>query len=217
MSHSASHIAHIRTDYSLAALDETVTGTDPMAFFSRWFAEAHEAQISEVNAMTLATADEQGRPHARIVLLKGIEDGGFSFYTNYLSAKGRQMEDHHHVALVFFWKELERQVRIEGIARKLDAAVSDAYFRSRPHGSQLGAWSSPQSQPIAHRQILDDNYQSAANKFEGKDIPRPEHWGGYVVAPESIEFWQGRSSRMHDRIHFQLTPTGLWSRQRLAP
>lgn len=217
MSHNSVHIAHIRQDYTLAALDEGVTGNDPVAFFLKWFGEAQEAQISEVNAMTLATVDEENKPHARIVLLKGIENGGFTFFTNYNSAKGQQINAHDNAALLFFWKELERQVRIEGTIHKISGEASDTYFHSRPEGSRIGAWASPQSQPIADRQILDDNYQNYQQQFADGNIPRPPHWGGYVVIPQSIEFWQGRSSRMHDRILFTLQAQGKWEKSRLAP
>ena len=217
MSHSSSHIAHIRKDYSLAALDESTVGSDPVAFFSHWFGEALEAQISEVNAMTLATADKTGTPHARIVLLKGVENGGFTFFTNYNSHKGHHIEAQQHVALLFFWKELERQVRIEGIAHKLAAGDSDAYFNSRPMGSRIGAWASPQTQVISSRDLLDKNVTDFQKKFEGTEPTRPPHWGGYNIQPTSIEFWQGRSSRLHDRILFEKDENGIWEKCRLAP
>ena len=216
MSHNSVHIAHIRQDYTLAALDESVTGNDPVAFFLKWFGEAQEAQITEVNAMTLATVDGNNKPHARTVLLKGIENGGFTFFTNYNSAKGRQIATHDSAALLFFWKELERQVRIEGTIRKISDEASDTYFHSRPEGSRLGAWASPQSQPIAGRQVIEDNYTNYQQQFSDGNIPRPPHWGGYVVVPQCIEFWQGRSSRMHDRIMFTLEGDS-WVKSRLAP
>lgn len=210
-------IADIRQDYQLAALDETIVGDDPVNFFTRWFAEAQQAEISEVNAMTLATVNAENKPNARIVLLKGLDDGNFEFFTNYNSTKGTDLENNPYVCLVFFWKELERQVRIEGIARKLPAHKSDVYFHSRPEGSQLGAWASPQSSIISDRNILDENYSHYAQEFSGSQIPRPEHWGGYSVQPTTIEFWQGRSSRMHDRILFTATDGGMWKKERLAP
>ena len=217
MSHNSVHIAHIRQDYLLAALDESVAGDDPVAFFMHWFGEAQTAQISEVNAMTLATTDAEGRPHARIVLLKGIENGGFTFFTNYNSAKGAQAAANEHVALLFFWKELERQVRVEGTITRISAAASDAYFQSRPEGSRIGAWASPQSQRIAERSVIENNYKQYETQFADGNIPRPPHWGGYVVVPHSIEFWQGRASRMHDRILFKQDATGTWHKSRLAP
>ena len=201
----------------MAALDEQIAGADPILFFQKWFDEAHSAQISEVNAMTLATVDGAGRPHARIVLLKGIENNGFTFFTNYNSAKGHQIATHDQVALLFFWKELERQVRIEGTIKKLSEQESDLYFHSRPEGSQIGAWASPQSQVIPDRSILDNNYQSYTEQFAGTTVPRPPHWGGYTVIPQQVEFWQGRSSRMHDRILFSHDASGTWQKSRLAP
>lgn len=211
------HIADIRQDYILASLDEGVTGNDPLAFFGKWFGEAVSASIIEVNAMTLASVDGRGFPHARIVLLKGVEHNGFTFFTNYNSAKGEQIAANNHVSLLFFWKELERQVRIEGIARQLSATESDTYFESRPYGSKLGAWASPQSQVIADREVINENYSTYLQQFKEESIPRPPHWGGYNVQPQSIEFWQGRSSRMHDRILFTAGADGHWSKCRLAP
>ena len=210
-------IAGIRKDYKLAALDEDTAGADPLVFFSKWFAEAEAAQIKEINAMTLATSDLQMQPHARIVLLKGLDSEGFVFFTNYESAKGIEIAVNPNVALVFFWKELERQVRIEGHIEKIAEAESNAYFQSRPAGSRIGAWASPQSRKIAHRNILDLNYARYQEEFPDLDIPRPEHWGGYRVLPKHIEFWQGRSSRMHDRILFEKKETGSWTRHSLAP
>lgn len=211
------NIADIRQDYMLAALDEETAGHDPLAFFSRWFSEAEQAQITEVNAMTLATVDANMQPHARIVLLKGLDNDGFVFFTNYDSAKGLEIAANPHVALVFFWKELERQVRIEGFIEKIAEAESNAYFQSRPAGSRIGAWASPQSRRIEHRNILDLNYARYAGEFSNIEIPRPAHWGGYRVLPRHIEFWQGRSSRMHDRIVFDRSDNGSWDRGRLAP
>jgi pyridoxamine 5'-phosphate oxidase len=210
------NIADIRMDYMLAALDEETAGTDPIAFFSKWFKEAESARITEINAMTLATADAQNRPHARIVLLKGLDDRGFVFFTNYDSAKGQHIAENPNVSLLFFWKELERQVRIDGRIEKVPAEESDIYFHSRPEGSRLGAWASPQSREIPHRNILELNYAKYEAEFSGISIPRPEHWGGYIVIPERIEFWQGRSSRMHDRILFK-RHGAAWNRSRLAP
>lgn len=217
MSQHSKHIADIRQDYLLAALDEETVGDDPLLFFRSWFAEAEAAEITEINAMTLATADGQGFPHARIVLLKGLDDQGFVFFTNYDSAKGTQIAANPRAALLFFWKELERQVRIEGVIEKIDPAESDAYFHSRPLGSRIGAWSSPQSQPIAHRNVLDVNYARYQQEFSEIEVPRPPHWGGYRVVASRIEFWQGRSSRMHDRILFEKGSSGAWQRSRLAP
>ena len=216
MSDKPLNIADIRMDYMLAALDEETAGTDPIAFFSKWFKEAESARITEINAMTLATADAQNRPHARIVLLKGLDDRGFIFFTNYDSAKGQHIAENPNVSLLFFWKELERQVRIDGRIEKVPAEESDIYFHSRPEGSRLGAWASPQSREIPHRNILELNYSKYEAEFSGIKIPRPAHWGGYLVIPERIEFWQGRSSRMHDRILFKRNGSS-WHRSRLAP
>lgn len=214
MSNHGIDIAGIRKDYRLASLDETIVGDDPIAFFNKWFAEANVAEISEVNAMTLATIDKNNAPHARIVLLKGLDDG-FVFYTNYDSAKGQQLEVNTKAALVFFWKELERQVRIEGVTEKVSEKESDIYFSSRPPGSRLGTWASPQSQVILNRDILDNNYIKFQEQYKN-DIPRPPFWGGYRIVPNLIEFWQGRSNRMHDRILFTITD-GSWKKSRLAP
>lgn len=211
------NIADIRKDYILASLDERHIGDDPLSFFRKWFSEAEQSQITEINAMTLSTVDASGKPHARIVLLKGLDDQGFVFFTNYDSAKGTDIAANPNVALVFFWKELERQVRIEGIVEKVASEESDAYFNSRPPGSRLGAWASPQSKEIPGREILDTNYNKYEKEFSDIEIPRPPHWGGYRVLPGRIEFWQGRSSRMHDRILFTLQAQGKWEKSRLAP
>lgn len=216
MSISNSHIASIRKDYRLAELDEQIAGNDPIVFFKKWFLEAQEAKVSEVNAMTLATVDKLNLPHARIVLLKGLSKKGFVFFTNYTSNKGKEIEENPFVAIVFFWQELERQVRIEGKIEKVSNQESDEYFESRPDGSKLGAWSSPQSQIITDRSILENNYNIFKEKFAELPIERPPHWGGYCVVPSKIEFWQGRSNRMHDRILFTRTNDN-WSRCRLAP
>ena len=217
MSDQPNNIADIRKDYMLASLEEDSVGDEPLSFFRKWFGEAEAAQITEINAMTLATVDANHAPHARIVLLKGLDDQGFVFFTNYDSAKGVEIRSNAHAALVFFWKELERQVRIEGKIEKVSPEESDNYFHSRPAGSRLGAWASPQSQKIEHRNIIDLNYAKYEKEFSEIGIPRPAHWGGYRVIPTHIEFWQGRSSRMHDRILFTLNEAGTWIRSRLAP
>jgi pyridoxamine 5'-phosphate oxidase len=209
-------IADIRKDYILHALSETDVVSNPMNQFTKWWAEAIDSKIEEVNAMTLATATRDGKPSARIVLLKGIDKGGFEFYTNYESQKGQEMAENENVALVIFWKELERQIRIEGTVAKLSATDSDNYFLSRPMESQLGAWSSPQSSVIANRNILEENLQQTIKKFEQIDMARPPFWGGYIVSPNLIEFWQGRASRLHDRIEYKLE-NNKWVINRLAP
>lgn len=210
-------IADIRKTYAQAQLLESETASDPMRQFEKWWQEALQADILEVNAMTLATVDAAGQPDARIVLLKGMDVDGFHFYTNYESRKGQQLEAHPQAALVLFWKELERQVRIKGSIERLAEAESDAYFHSRPRESQLGAVSSPQSQVITDRAWLEARYKQVADEFSGKEIERPMHWGGYRLRPESVEFWQGRPGRMHDRIEYKKDPSGSWFRQRLAP
>ena len=201
----------------LEALDEDIAGHDPVSFFRKWFTEAEAAQITDINAMTLATVDAHVKPHARIVLLKGLDADGFVFFTNYDSAKGSEIGANPHVALVFYWKELERQVRVEGYIEKIDEAESNIYFQSRPAASKIGAWASPQSKKIANRNILDLNYAKYEEEFTNIDIPKPAHWGGYRILPSHIEFWQGRASRMHDRIVFTKNAEGNWDRSRLAP
>jgi len=209
-------ITDIRKDYSLLTLNEAEAAADAIEQFSRWWNDALRAEISEVNAMTLATATSDGKPSARIVLLKSFDKNGFVFFTNYESHKGRELEENANAALVFFWKEIERQVRIEGAVEKTTAAESDAYFFSRPEGSRIGAWSSPQSKVIADRQTLETNELLYKEKFINS-IPRPPHWGGYRVMPLRIEFWQGRSNRLHDRILYTKTNEGSWKVDRLAP
>jgi pyridoxamine 5'-phosphate oxidase len=209
-------IAAIRRDYSLRTLGENDVAKDPFLQFSKWWDEALASEIEEVNAMTLATATKTGLPSARIVLLKSFDENGFVFFTNYTSRKGSQLESNPQAALVFFWKELERQVRIEGTVEKTEAEESDTYFLSRPAGSRLGAWASPQSKVIADRRQLEENVARYTREF-GADIPRPAFWGGYLVRPSGIEFWQGRSNRLHDRIHYRKTEDGNWVIERLAP
>lgn len=209
-------IADIRKDYKLRSLSELDVSTNPIDQFTTWWNEAIASNIDEVNAMTLATADANGHPHARIVLLKGISDNGFEFFTNYESDKGKEMNANNKVALVIFWKELERQIRIEGTVSKLSEAESDKYFFSRPLESRIGAWSSPQSSIIGSREVLDENMLQTKATFNEKEIVRPPFWGGYIVKPESIEFWQGRPNRLHDRIVYFLY-NNIWNLKRLAP
>jgi pyridoxamine 5'-phosphate oxidase len=209
-------IADIRKDYQLKSLAESEVEKDPFAQFSVWWEEAVQSAIVEVNAMALSTVSPEGRPSSRIVLLKGYTEEGFVFFTNYTSDKGKQIEQNQHVSLLFFWKELERQVRIEGTASKIAAEESDAYFNSRPIGSRLGAWASPQSQKIADRAILDQELEKITAQFQEHEITRPPHWGGYRVEPTRIEFWQGRSSRLHDRILYEQVDQ-QWQISRLAP
>lgn len=212
-----STISAIRTEYRQRSLSENDVQPDPILQFGVWWEEAVFAQIEEVNAMTLATASVDGVPSARIVLLKEYGKRGFVFFTNYESFKGQQLQENPRACLVFFWKELERQVRITGLVEKVPADESDAYFNSRPEGSRLGAWVSPQSQVIMNREWLDIEEAKKKDEFSGKAIARPEHWGGYLVKPVIIEFWQGRPSRLHDRIQYSLNEKGEWIIERLAP
>jgi len=209
-------LQNLRQDYKSASLDESDVDPDPIVQFQNWFQHAVDAQIYEPNVMTLATADKAGRPHARIVLLKGVDKDGFRFFTNYLSAKGKELKRNPYAALVFFWPELERQVRIEGTVEKLDKETSEAYFNTRPVASQIGAVVSPQSQIIPNRAFLEEKVEELKAKSTEKGIVKPAHWGGYIVKPTRIEFWQGRRSRLHDRINFELVK-GSWTKTRLAP
>lgn len=208
-------LADIRQEYMRAGLSEADADADALRQFERWLREAIEAGVPLPNAMTLATVDERGAPSARVVLLKGVERGGFVFYTNYLSRKGRELERRPEACLVFLWSELERQVRIEGRVEKVTAAESDAYFATRPLGARLSAWASPQSEAVAGRAVLEA--AAAREKARHGESPsRPPNWGGYRVIPAAIEFWQGRADRLHDRLLYARTADG-WSRSRLAP
>jgi pyridoxamine 5'-phosphate oxidase len=210
-------IADIRKNYSLQTLVEENAATNAIAQFTQWWNEAVASQIDEVNAMTLATASADGMPSARIVLLKEFSAKGFVFFTNYSSFKGQQMAENPKACLVFFWKELERQVRITGLIQKINEIDSEAYFHSRPIGSQIGAISSPQSQVIENREWIDNAYKKNEENLQFKTIHRPAHWGGYLVKPVIIEFWQGRPSRLHDRLQYTLQENGEWKIERLAP
>jgi len=209
-------LQNLRQDYRAAELTEKEVDKNPIKQFEKWFSAALAAQLYEPNVMTLATADKTGKPNARIVLLKGFDEQGFSFYTNYLSTKGKELKKNPQACLVFFWAELERQVRIEGKVEKLDKETSEAYFHSRPKGSQIGAIVSPQSQIISDRTLLEKKVEELTVSYQDKTIPKPAHWGGYIVKPTSIEFWQGRTSRLHDRIKYDLV-NGKWQINRLAP
>ncbi|MEO1414284.1 MAG: pyridoxamine 5'-phosphate oxidase [Bacteroidota bacterium] len=209
-------VADIRVDYLQGSLEETEVAQHPIKQFEAWFEAAVNRQVNEPNAMSLATV-HQGRPSVRIVLLKGFNDAGFVFYTNYESKKAQEMAQNDQVALTFFWPELERQIRIEGKVAKVSEAESDAYYQSRGRGSRISAWASPQSQVIEDRSILEARVEEFISKFEGQEtFPKPEYWGGYRVEPDYIEFWQGRKSRLHDRITYTLSE-GEWTIQRIAP
>ncbi|HVG16360.1 MAG TPA: pyridoxamine 5'-phosphate oxidase [Chitinophagaceae bacterium] len=210
-------IADLRRDYSSQTLSEKDVAQHPVEQFERWWQQAIDSAIIEPNAMTLATASADGVPSARIVLLKGLSKDGFVFYTNYQSYKGLQLKDNPKACLVFFWKELERQVRITGLVKRIASEDSDAYFHSRPKGSRLGAIASPQSTVIESREWMDEQYDRLLNEFADKDPQRPEHWGGYIVQPIIVEFWQGRTGRLHDRIQYTLEEKGGWKIERLAP
>lgn len=212
-----SKIADIRTSYTLSSLDIEDTGNDPIVFFQKWFQEAVLSEVFEVNAMTLATATKDGIPDARTVLLKGITNDSFLFYTNYESRKGKELEENPKACLVFFWSELERQIRIEGNVTKVSKEESEEYFHSRPRESQIGAVASPQSQKIPDRKFLEERFAKLSKEFEGKEVELPNHWGGYAVQPVRIEFWQGRSSRLHDRIVFEKKSGSSWEKFRVAP
>jgi pyridoxamine 5'-phosphate oxidase len=209
-------LADLRRDYTLAGLSEAEAGTDPFALFQKWFDQASAANLLEPNAFTLATATPTGVPSARTVLLKFFDQRGFCFFTNYNSRKGDELAANPNVAMMFLWHELERQVRIEGRAEKTTTQESDDYYRQRPLGSRLGAWSSPQSEVIAGRHVLEEQQKQLLAKYAEVDPPRPEHWGGYRIVPTVFEFWHGRPSRLHDRIRFQLME-GVWVIDRLAP
>jgi len=210
-------ISEIRKEYTKSTLDISTVHSDPVEQFKKWFDEAITSGIQEPTAMNLATISESGTPSSRIVLLKGIEGGAFLFYSNYQSQKGKELEKNPACALTFFWPELERQVRITGVAEQINRDASEKYFQSRPRASQIGAWASPQSAVIANREILDLRVTDIEKKFEGKKVlPRPNQWGGFGVIPASIEFWQGRANRLHDRILFTLL-SGGWKIVRLAP
>ncbi len=211
------NLADLRENYTRGGLSEADAGDDPVALFRRWFDQALEADLPEPNAMTLATVGAGGLPAARVVLLKGHDERGFTFFSNYESRKGREIAANPHVALVFLWHQLERQVRVEGPADVVTAAESDAYYASRPAGSRLGAWASRQSEVIPDRALLEREQAELLARFADGNIPRPANWGGYRVVPRVIEFWQGRPSRLHDRVRFARRPDGAWARDRLSP
>ena len=210
-------LAEHRKDYSLAGLLEKDLARDPFRQFEKWFQEAEGAKVIEPNAMTVATATKDGRPSARTALLKGVDGRGFVFFTNYESRKGRELATNPHATLVFPWLALERQVIVEGTVTKASREESEAYFHSRPHASQLGAWVSQQSSIVANRAVLEDGYKAVERKYAGQTVPIPPHWGGFRLSPERVEFWQGRRSRLHDRLRYVREKDGSWSVERLSP
>lgn len=211
------NLANLRNEYSLQKLDEKDVQLNPVAQFKIWFNEALKAEVIEPNAMNLATVKPDGTPSTRIVLLKGVEQERFVFFSNYGSHKAGQLNNNHQAAILFFWPELQRQVRIEGTVGKIPTEQSDEYFASRPRGSQIGAHVSPQSHVIPNRAFLDEMVLKYTNQFEGKNVPRPENWGGYALTPFRFEFWQGRENRLHDRIQYRLLPSNQWLIERLSP
>lgn len=209
-------IAHLRREYARARLDERDVDPDPLVQFHKWFDDASRAELPEPNAMTLATATPAGVPSARMVLLKAADERGFTFFTDYRSRKGQELEANPHAALVFFWGELERQVRITGTVSRVSREETEAYFRTRPRESRLGAWTSHQSTVLAGRETLEARLREVAARHPGDEVPTPPHWGGYLLKPDALEFWQGRESRLHDRVRYQ-REAGSWRIERLSP
>jgi pyridoxamine 5'-phosphate oxidase len=211
-------IQDLRENYDLAKLEREDLNDDPFIQFKNWFDYAVEQKVTEPNAMTLATVTADGSPSARIVLLKGFDENGFIFYTNYNSHKGKELQRNPNAALVFCWLDLHKQIRIEGKVQKLSPQQSTDYFQRRPKGSQIGAWASPQSTVIENREVLEENTKALKEKYaDAERLPRPDHWGGFLVKPTMIEFWQGRTSRLHDRLRYTLEGGGEWKIERLAP
>jgi pyridoxamine 5'-phosphate oxidase len=211
------HVTRLRKEYTRSGLKESDVASDPIEQFRSWFDEVLAADLHEPNAMTLATATPEGRPSARVVLLKGFDERGFVFYTSYVGRKSEELETNPNCALVFYWGELERQVRVEGRASRVSEEESDEYFGSRPRGSRLGAWASEQSRPVEGRGALEERLRGLEAEYEGREVPRPLFWGGYRVEPEVIEFWQGRENRLHDRLVYRRSDNGEWGRERLQP
>jgi pyridoxamine 5'-phosphate oxidase len=210
-------LSELRAEYTRSELSKTSVAPDPFKQFQRWLHEAIEAELPEPNAMILATVKPDGSPTARVMLLKGLDDQGFVFFTNYASDKGRQLAANPQAALIFLWLELERQVRVEGSVGKISPEESEAYFRTRPRSSQLGALVSQQSRVVENRQILDKRFEELSRQYANRAIPLPKHWGGYRLIPTLLEFWQGRQSRLHDRLRYRLQADGHWLLERLEP
>ncbi|MDN5204910.1 pyridoxamine 5'-phosphate oxidase [Fulvivirgaceae bacterium BMA10] len=211
------NLADIRNEYTKQTLDIDQVSRDPISQFNKWFEEAQSAQITEPTAMTLCTVSKECKPSSRIVLLKGVVNNTFVFFTNYESQKGKELQQNPYASLCFFWPELERQIRIDGLVEKTDKSASDDYFQTRPKGSQIGAWASPQSSIIENRTVLEEKVEALSNQYDNKEVPRPNHWGGYQLYPELVEFWQGRASRLHDRIQYKKSSDNQWLINRLAP
>ena len=209
-------IAHLRREYARARLDERDVDPDPLVQFHKWFDDARRAELPEPNAITLATATPGGVPSARMVLLNAADERGFTFFTDYRSRKGQELEANPHAALVFFWGELERQVRITGTVSRVSREETEAYFRTRPRESRLGAWTSHQSTVLAGREVLEARLREMSARHPGDEVPTPPHWGGYLLTPDALEFWQGRESRLHDRVRYQ-REAGSWRIERLSP
>lgn len=209
-------VARLRKEYTRDGLSESEAGRDPVELFRRWFEDALSAHLHEPNAMVVATATADRHPSARVVLMKGFDERGFVFHTNYAGRKGCELEANPRCALLFYWGELERQVRVEGRAARVSEEESDAYFQSRPRGGHIGAWASEQSQTVESRAALEERVRAVEAEYEGREVPRPPHWGGYRVAPESFEFWQGRENRLHDRLVYRRSSEG-WGIERLQP
>jgi pyridoxamine 5'-phosphate oxidase len=210
-------IAHLRREYSHRALLEKNSPRNPLALFQKWFKEALKAQALDANAVAVATVSPSGKPSSRMVLLKGLDQQGFVFFTNYQSQKGKDMTRRPVASLLFFWPQLSRQVRVDGRVAKISPRESENYFRTRPRGAQLSAWASDQSQAVPNREFLENRMKALEEKYKGKIVPRPPHWGGFRLSPSSVEFWQGRVNRLHDRLRYQRKSQGGWRRERLAP
>ncbi len=210
-------ISDLRKTYNVDGLNESGVDLDPFVQFGRWLQQAVDANLVEPNAMTLATATKDGLPSARLILLKSFDAGGFVFYTNYDSQKGRELAENPNAALVFYWAELERQVRIAGAVSKVSREESEEYFKTRPAGSQLGAWASRQSQVISGREVLEERLKELAAEYRDREVPTPPFWGGYRLSPQAFEFWQGRPNRLHDRLRYARLPEGRWVIERLSP
>lgn len=213
----SAELPDLREEYEKRMLRTKDLATDPFEQFQRWFGEAQQAGVPEPNATALATATPSGQPSARMVLLKGVDARGFAFYTNYESRKAKELEANPQAALVFWWQVLERQVRVEGRVQRMSAEEADAYFQSRPRESQLSAHASPQSRVVRSRSVLEESFELVRSRYEGREVPRPEHWGGFRLEPDAVEFWQGRPGRLHDRLRYRRTEEGSWTIERLAP